>query len=104
LDLEATLSTVAQLCVPRLADWCSIHLTNEDGSLAEFEVAHVDPAKAAVSREMRLRWPINPKSSRGTAQVLRTGAPELVPDVDDEYYRASAQDAEHLAAQRALGI
>jgi PAS domain S-box-containing protein len=36
--------------------------------------------------------------------VLRTGAPELVPDIPDELLVAGARDAEHLALVRALGL
>ena len=61
LDYEETLQRVAQLAVPRLADWCAIELPDERGRLQQVALAHVDPG--AASQEGRdaaraLRRPI----------------------------------------------
>ena len=34
LDVEATLANIARLAVPRLADWCVVHLVQEDGAVS----------------------------------------------------------------------
>ena len=47
LDVDTTLQNVASLTVPRIADWCSIALRHEDGSIRTVAVAHKDPAKVA---------------------------------------------------------
>ena len=47
LDYEETLQRVAQLAVPRLADWCAIELPDERGQLQQVALAHVDPARVA---------------------------------------------------------
>ena len=46
LDLDRTLNNVAGLVVPRLADWCVVHVVDGDG-YRPVAVAHADPAKAA---------------------------------------------------------
>ncbi len=33
LDVDATLRSIAQLCIERLSDWCAIDLLNDDGTL-----------------------------------------------------------------------
>jgi methionine aminopeptidase len=43
LDYEKTLSSVAGLTVPELADWCVVYIRDEDGSVRRIEVAHADP-------------------------------------------------------------
>ena len=48
LDVEATLANIAWLAVPRLADWCAVHLVREDGSVSQLAVAHVDPERVAL--------------------------------------------------------
>src|SRR5260370_20193326 len=61
LDYETTLATVAQLVVPRLADWCSVDILGEDGMLHTLAVAHVDPAKVALAHELQRRYPPDPQ-------------------------------------------
>src|SRR5262249_58575075 len=50
LDYATTLGRVAQLAVPRIADWCSVHMLEPDGSLKELALAHVDPLKVEFAR------------------------------------------------------
>src|SRR5215204_3541689 len=45
LDVEATLANIAWLAVPRLADWCVVHLVKDDSSVSQLAVAHVDPER-----------------------------------------------------------
>jgi signal transduction histidine kinase/PAS domain-containing protein len=104
LDYEATLKSLARLVVPRLADWCVVHVVDDDGSLRQIAVGHVDPAKAEWAAEMDRRYPPLPDAQTGIPQVVRTGRPELYPEVTDEMLQAGARDAEHLAVVRALGL
>ena len=48
LDLETTLSRVAGLAVPWLADCCSVHMFPADEVEPRSAVTHVDPAKEAL--------------------------------------------------------
>ena len=104
LDYEATLRGVADLVVPNLADWCTVHVVAEDDSIAQLVVAHADPAKLAWARELQERYPTDPDVPSGLPQVLRTGQPELYPTIDDALLVAAARDEEHLAFLRALGM
>ena len=47
LDYEQTLARIAELAVPRLADWCSVSLPDGD-RLRTVAVAHADPDEGAV--------------------------------------------------------
>jgi PAS domain S-box-containing protein len=77
LDYEETLQNVADLVVHKLADWCSVDLVTEAGTVKSVAVAHLDPAKAQWARELRQHYPPDPNAPHGVPQVLRTGAPEL---------------------------
>lgn len=103
LDYEATLATVAGLAVPHVADWCSVHLLDGD-ELRQVAVAHVDPTKVAYARELARRYPAAPSDRTGAAQAIRSGAPELVPEITDAMLVAGARDAEHLRIARDLGL
>src|SRR5439155_1114926 len=50
LDFEPTLQTLARLVVPFLADWCSVDVMEEDGSVRRIALVHENPAKADIAR------------------------------------------------------
>ena len=104
LDFEATLSAVARLAVPRLGDWCGIEIVGEDGTARQLAVAHSDPEKIPLAHELRARYPANPETPNGLPLVLRTGATEFYPEINDEQVAASAIDADHLDLLRKLAL
>jgi len=102
LEYETTLERVAQLAVERLADFCTIELLDENGELLNVAVAHSDPAKAAWARSLRHGFPMDERSPVWT--VARTGRPQLFAEITDEMLVANAQNPDHLAALRAIGL
>src|SRR3954453_13982428 len=104
LDYEATLDGVARMIVPRLADWCGIDMLDEHGELVHVAVAHVDPDKVAMAREMSERYPPDMDAPAGVPAVLRGGPAELYREIPDELLVQGAQDAEHLRIIRELGM
>lgn len=104
LDYQTTLSNLARLIVPRQADWCSVDLLGEDGSLQRVAVAHIDPAKVAWANELHRRYPPDMTAATGIPNVIRTGQPEIYPVITDEMLVASITDAEQLAISRQVGF
>ncbi len=126
LDYETTLAKVARLAVPGLADWCAVDVVTEDFLEAshpppvppsseggvirtrrsrhdagaaisrQVAIAHVDPAKVQLARDLAAKYPPDPDALVGVPNVLRTGQPELYPLITEEMIRASAIDDEHL--------
>ncbi len=104
LELAATFERIARLAVPRLADWCSVVLREGDQSLRQVAVAHVDPSKLEVVREMGRRYPPDPESPFGVGAAIRTGSPEVGSCVPDELLVRAAQDEDHLRMLRDLAL
>ncbi|HEX2778731.1 MAG TPA: GAF domain-containing protein, partial [Gemmatimonadaceae bacterium] len=104
LDYERTVQSVAELVVPKLADWCGVDLLDARGQLVRLAVAHVDPAKVAFAHDLQKRYPPNLDLPYGIGQVLRTGVAEIYPDIPDEMLVAGAVDEEHLRISRELGL
>jgi PAS domain S-box-containing protein len=103
LDYEQTLGGVARLAVPALADWCVVDLVEPDGRIRRVEVAHRDPEKAVVARAVRGQ-PRDPAGEGGVPEVIRTGQPELVPQVSGEWLaRATGVDEELFRLASELG-
>lgn len=83
LDYTTTLRHVAELAVPRIADWCAIDLVAGD-NIERVAIAHADPAKVELAEEYRRRFPPRLESEGGVAQVMRTGQPELYWQIGQE--------------------
>lgn len=104
LDYRETLDAIASLMVPRLADWCSIQLLDDEGQLQTVALAHPDPGRIAWAREVGERYPTRMDQGFGAANVIRTGRSELYPEMPVELLESSAQDAEHLAIIREFAL
>ncbi|MFI5212577.1 MAG: ATP-binding protein [Candidatus Saccharimonadales bacterium] len=105
LDYRKTLNIIAKMAVPTIADWCSVELLDDNGQLQQVAVAHKDPKKAAWARRLRAeQGPPNMDEPSGVANVIRTGEPELYPEITDEMLRASAKNEHELQLALDLGI
>jgi signal transduction histidine kinase/DNA-binding response OmpR family regulator len=102
-EYEDTLSSVASAAVPTIADWCAVDVV--DGEVVKpVAVAHVDPAKVAMAKTLRQRYPPARAEQTGVMSVIRTGTPQLYTEVSHELLAARARDAEHLRIAEELGI
>ncbi|HEU4657079.1 MAG TPA: SpoIIE family protein phosphatase [Capillimicrobium sp.] len=99
LDAETTLQQIADLAVPALADWCAVHVLDDDQRPRRIAVAH------AGSDELERAAPVvtDAEAARGPAAVIRSGRSELHPSVDDALLRELVAGDEHLALLRELG-
>ncbi|HEX6737986.1 MAG TPA: PAS domain-containing sensor histidine kinase, partial [Vicinamibacteria bacterium] len=100
LDYNATLTSLARLAVPRLADWCTVHVVGDDHSIQPLTVAHRDAEKARWARELMLRYPVLRDAPRGIGAVVRTGRAELYREIDAAFLEQQARDTDHLALLR----
>lgn len=103
MDPVQTLEEVAELAVPRLADWCAVQLaTSPDGDFEQVAVAHVDPDKVRWAWELQARYPPDPDSPTGAPAVIRSGRSELYPVIDAALFEAAALDEEQIRLVREL--
>jgi signal transduction histidine kinase/CHASE3 domain sensor protein len=104
LDYEKTLETIAKLAVGELAEWCGVDLVQEDGTVRQAVVAHVDEEKIKWAKELNKRYPPDYNGPSGAGHVIRTGQPEIYPEITDEMLVAAARDEQHLVITRELQI
>jgi signal transduction histidine kinase/ActR/RegA family two-component response regulator len=98
LDFQSTLARLTRLLVPRLADYCVVHL---DGySAEEIPIAHVDPAKSEVLRDV-LRG-FAEQGSHSHSEVVRTGKSMLFESAPPGLLEGVAKTPAHLALMRRL--
>ena len=103
LDDDVVFAKLSQLAVPRMADWCTVFMTDRDGRIACVAFHHRDP----VTRERAWRYiavqPIALDAPHGVGRVIRTGTSELVRDVTEDMIRAVARDEEGVRMRLEIG-
>jgi PAS domain S-box-containing protein len=103
-DYEQTLREVAGLAVPELADWCGVSMPDRQGVIRQVAVVHSDPAKVEFARDLGRRYPSHVDDEGGSAQVLRDGQAQLIPEIPDEMLEQAVDDPEQLELIRGLGM
>lgn len=104
LDYDAVLERIANLAVGGFADFCVVDVLDANGTRRRISATRPESTATLAAKETDLRWPPAPSDEHGIGFVLRTGQPELVPEVTDAHLRSLAQSEEHLTALRARGV
>ena len=102
LDYPTTLRRVAELAVPEIADWCAVDVVDDRGGLRHVALAAADERHLPLARDLRERYPVDPESPTGVPNVIRSGNPELHPEIADHLLVGAARDERHLELLRSL--
>jgi signal transduction histidine kinase len=103
LQFEQVVERLARLCVPDLADWCSIDEVGDDGRVRLLAMAHADPAREAWGRELRLAHPPVEGHSLAWRAITRRRT-IFIPEVRPEHLADVARDPSHLEVLQARGL
>jgi PAS domain S-box-containing protein len=103
LDYDATLRRLAQLAVPQLADFCAVDVLDEQGNIEHVGMAHVNPAKLPLLKQVRDQFPAEVGDPEGIGRTLDTGEALLYEEVSEQVVEATARDEEHLRILREIG-
>lgn len=105
LNYEATLRNLTRLAVPRLADWCIVHLLDEQGRLEEVNLAHADPNRIAWVRDIAASYrPRRGTPPLGPLQVARSGKSQFVPEFTNDMIAQLPIDDEGKQILHQIGI
>ncbi|MGB7519126.1 MAG: GAF domain-containing protein, partial [Spirulinaceae cyanobacterium] len=105
LDYQTTLENLAQLAVPRLADWCAIDVVDSQGDSRRIAVTHIEPSKEALVRQLDCSdetkgyCPVV-----GYGQVIHRGKSAACFYVSEENLAQIARNEEHLERLKSLNI
>ena len=103
LDYDHIIDNLAELAISYIADWCAIDVVDE-GQIKRLSVVHKDAAKIEFAHEFRKRYPPKLEELSGVPQVIRTGEPQLWPEISDELLEQSAPDPQWLEMMRSMGL
>ncbi|WGV23197.1 PAS domain S-box protein [Halotia branconii] len=104
LDYHVTLTGVANLAVPTLADWCIVDIFQADLSSQQIALATANPAKRFNLQELRQRYPSPNGEQHPLMQQVRQGQSVFYPEFPDTILAEIAQDQTHLQLLQNLGI
>ena len=104
LDTDRMLSDLSEVVVPAFADWYAVDIVQPDHTIRRIEIAHRDPEKVGLAKQLASRYAPRADSVQGPRAVIHAGRSQLIPDVSDEMLASVAQDEEHLRLLRALGL
>jgi PAS domain S-box-containing protein len=104
LDWRASLTAVARLAVPRIADWCAVHVAEEDGTISTLALEHRDPELVTLARELQTRYPPSPADAYGVATVIRDSHSRLVAHIEHEAIESFAADETHAGLLEQLDL
>ena len=102
MDYETSLQLLANVAVPRLADWCTVHVV--ENGIQRVAIAHSDPSKLEWAIDFERRYPRDPNTSQLFQQILSTGKPIVISHITDEVLVQAAHDEEHLRELRDIGF
>ena len=104
LDYSRTLSSLARIVVPGLADWCAIEVHEEDSGKVLFAAGHHEPDKEPMIVALGGRYPNDGFGANPVQRVMSTGEPIICVDIPDSTLVEAARDTEHLKIMRELRI
>lgn len=102
LDLDSTLSSVARLALPVLADMAMVDIV-EDGAVRRIGASHTESRGAEIFDRAR-EHPPDLREKGLQAEVIRSGHSMVVPTLDEEWIQRNARGPEHAELMKALNI
>ncbi len=95
VDYRSAMQRIARLTVPFFADWCIVDAINAKGQIERTAFAHADPEKEPLLKDYVERYPLDWNSPALSAQVLRSGKPQLVADATGGFIDQISVDQRH---------
>jgi len=92
LSDQTLLSELARYCVPKIGDYCSIHIADDDGSLRRVETVHYDPEKQDAVRELVNRYQYHLDGPGEVPSVIRSQKALVIPQLDRTSIRNGVDD------------
>lgn len=104
LEYETMLKKITELCVPAMADWCSVDLYDEARGFEQVSVAHNDPMKISVAKDYRAHNPVAMDNPSGLPVVIKTGKTEFYPRITNEMLEQYIKEEDKLTFMKSLNL
>ncbi|MBH8571645.1 PAS domain S-box protein [Nostocaceae cyanobacterium CENA369] len=95
LDYETTFTSLAQLVVPEIADWCVVDIIADNQSVRRVATAHADASKQKLVEQLK-NYPPDLNQAGGVGRVIQSRKSQINHDISEQQMQAATCDAEHL--------
>jgi PAS domain S-box-containing protein len=102
VDYREMVERLAQVSVPVMADLCLIDIEDEDAQIRRMSAWHADPAKRALTEELRTSYPPERDGEHPSIEVMRSGRSMWSAEMDDDFLRRTSRDERHFTILKAL--
>jgi len=102
MDYAETLTQIARLAVPQIADWCAVDVLDEHGEIERVAVHHSDPRRLELAEQLDRGYRPAREDPLGVPEVIRSGRARIYTDIDQDALAAYARDNAHLALLQAI--
>ena len=92
LSDDTLIPDLARCCVPRLADYCTIHVADDEGIIRRVETVHYDPLKQGAVRSLVKQYEYRVDGPGEVPAVIRTQQPMIIERLDLPSIRRVARD------------
>lgn len=103
-DQQITLTEVAHLLVPSLADYCRIAILDEHQQIKNITANHIEPEKIALVQALFEQYKDRASSTHGLQRLLESSKPELISVVSDDVLQTVADNSELITIVNTLGL
>jgi PAS domain S-box-containing protein len=103
-DVSASLQRVADLATEAIADWCSIDLIGEDGSIERCAISHNAAVNQRLAKAITSHTQNEDSLVAGVQRVLTSGKPAYVPDIAELLEAGAGEDHDFLEVAQGLGL
>lgn len=104
LEIDTTLAAIADLIVTHLADFCIVHVLDDNGRLQRVAYGHADPSQVDLALELLKGYELRPEFAHGPARVVETGQTEVLDEISDDILAASAVDEQQFELLRRMNM
>jgi GAF domain-containing protein len=96
IHIEQTFSNLVGLLVPALADWCTISIVEENGSIRRLAVGHIDTKSADYMNSIKNTLNPDLTSSIGVPYSIRTGQSQIIARVTTDQKNEISKQLSYL--------
>jgi|GEM_PF-2659834 len=104
LDFAQRIEQVVNLLIQNLADWGMVNVFESDQTIKQLVLAHKDPAKVPLARELVTNYPANNNPAAVRDWLLQEQKSAFFPYISPEEVLKGAQDDRHTYLIETVGI
>ncbi len=104
MEYPAPFERLARLVVGSLADYCLIDILVDGNTIERVAAVAADPEKQLMTDRLRTEYAPQLDGTHPVARVIRTGGPEFMSEMSEEFLRETSRGEEHFRIVRELGF